>query len=268
MRGTTKLGTSLYIETETGWTFAVFLTKSTIRFAAVLCVLFAVLVPNLAAADGWLQFRGPGGLGVSEEVGLPVTWSEGQNLVWKTELPGAGASSPIVIEGKIFLTCYGGYGTGVDPTRGDIGDLKRYVLCLSLADGRIVWNCQVPDTVPDNPRPGNSPQHGYASSTPTSDGQRLYCFFGNSGVYAFTMDGESVWHTRVGDGTHNWGSATSPVLYGNLVIINASVEAGELVAISKENGGVAWKASGIQDSWNTPVLVDVGGRQELVVAVR
>ncbi len=136
MRETTKLGTSLYIETQTGWTFAVLLTKSTIRFAAVLCVLFVVLVPNLTAADGWLQFRGPGGLGVSEEMGLPVTWSAGQNLVWKTELPGAGASSPIVIGDKIFLTCYSGYGTGVIYASPLLADGKLYY--VSRENGMFV----------------------------------------------------------------------------------------------------------------------------------
>jgi len=228
------------------------------------------------AKGDWPRFRGPRGSGVSEAKDLPVRWSSEENIAWKTELPGPGASSPIVVGNRVFVTCYTGYGTGARD-RSTVEDLERHVVCVSRAHGRIVWTRRVPNTVPANRRPGvvlrfrGSPPavlHGYASSTPTSDGQRLYCFFGNSGVYAFTMDGEPVWHTRVGDRTHNWGSATSPVLYADTVIVNASVESGKLVALRKKDGTVAWEASGLQESWNTPLLLDLGGKPELVAAVR
>ena len=82
-----------------------------LRAVAVVCVLFATFTPNPAVVVDWTRFRGPGGLGISKEMGLPVTWSSTTNLVWKNKLPGAGASSPIAIGGKIFLTCYSGYGS-------------------------------------------------------------------------------------------------------------------------------------------------------------
>jgi len=232
-----------------------------------MCVLSVMLVSSRAVADSWTQFRGPGGSGTSRQTGLPVTWSSSDNIAWKTELPGPGSSSPIVVGDRIFLTCYNGYGVPGE-RRGSVKDLKRHVVCVSRTDGRIVWRRQVPDTVAANPRTGQTSRHGYASSTPATDGQRLYCFFGNSRIYAFTTEGELAWNTRVGDRTHNWGSATSPVLYKHLVLINAGIESNELVALQKDDGSTAWRAAGIKDAWNTPVLVDVGGRQELVVTVR
>ena len=256
-------------QARTGRTSVVALMRSKSLVTAIMCLLSVTLISTRAVAEDWIRFRGPRGTGTSPQTGLPETWSSTTNLVWRTELPGAGASSPIVIGGKIFLTCYSGYGTGVDRrTRGRVEDLRRCVVCLSRDNGRIIWNRQVPGTVRAHGGSGRVPLHGYASSTPTTDGQKVYCFFGNSGVYAFSLDGEPKWHTRVGDGTHSWGSATSPVIYKTLVIVNASLESGELVALRKEDGSVAWKAPGItkRESWNTPVLVQVRGREELVVS--
>lgn len=234
-------------------------------------------IAAVSSIADWPQFRGPGGLGTSRETGLPTTWSATENIAWKTELPGPGSSSPIVVGNSIFLTYYTGYGVP-GQGRSTVEDLKRYVVCLNRADGRILWTRPVPDTLTANPRPGVSIRargsdqstvlHGYASSTPASDGQRLYCFFGNSGVYAFTTAGEPAWHTHVGDETHHWGSATSLILFDDLVIVNASVEGGELVALSRDDGSVAWRAGGIVDAWNTPALIDRGGERELVVAMR
>ena len=252
------------------------LSKPTRTLCTAIVLLVVFTCPAGAVGEGdWPRFRGPGGAGSSDAEVLPVTWNPTENIAWTTELPGPGASSPIVVAERIFLTCYSGFGTGVRDRSG-VGDLERHVLCISAADGRVLWRRRVPNTLPANSRPGRAIRiggvpavvHGYASSTPASDGQRLYCFFGNSGVYAFSMDGKPAWHTRVGERTHKWGSAASPVLHGGLVIVNASVEGDKLVALRKESGEVAWEAGGIKDSWNTPALVDVGGRTELVVGMR
>jgi outer membrane protein assembly factor BamB len=93
-------------------------------------------------------------------------------------------------------------------------------------------------------------------------------FFGKSGVLAFDHDGRQLWHADVGSKTHGWGSAASPVLHNGLVIINAAVESESLVALDKATGKEAWRAGGIKESWNTPILVPVtGGRKELVMAI-
>src|SRR5262249_12972986 len=115
---------------------------------------------------------------------------------------------------------------------------------------------------------GEGSYHGYAASTPTTDGQRLYVFFGKSGVYCFDLDGNELWHVSVGDGINGWGSGTSPVLYGKFLIINASVESGSLVALDKMTGDEVWRAKGISSSWNTPLVVTGKDRTELVVSVQ
>ena len=115
-------------------------------------------------------------------------------------------------------------------------------------------------------------QHGYTSHTPVSDGQRVYVFFGKTGVLAFDLDGKKLWQTSVGTGSgpHGWGTASSPILYKNLVIVTASAESKSLVALNKETGKEVWrrKDAGFSGTWGTPILVDCGkGRTDLVIAV-
>lgn len=222
------------------------------------------LAQQAVSPDDWPQFRGPGGLGVSKAKGLPVTWSANKNLLWKVELPGAGASSPIVVGDRLFVTCYSGYGIpGQD--KGALNQLKRHVLCLNASTGKTLWKTDVPASLPESP---TVREHGYAASTPACDGERLYVFFGKSGVFAFDLDGRQLWRADVGTQFHGWGSAASPVLYKNLVLINACVESESLVALDKNTGREVWRARGIKESWNTPLIVtNSNGKSELVLAV-
>ncbi len=217
-----------------------------------------------ALAEGWPQFRGPGGLGISKASALPTRWSDTDNVVWKTEIPGAGASSPVVYRNRVFLTYQTGY--AVDPSEpGDINDLKRHVLCVDADTGKSQWEWQAETVLPEvDTRRFRS----YASSTPAVDDKRVYCFFGKSGVLALDHSGKLLWQTSVGEKTHGWGSASSPVLYQNLVIVNAFVECGQLVALDKETGKEVWRSGELKESWNTPLLVNLpNGETELVVAI-
>lgn len=221
-------------------------------------------VGQVLLSDSWPQFRGPGGLGISDATGLPATWSAEENLAWKTGLPGAGASSPIVWGEHIFLTCYTGYGVPGE-AKADITRLQRHILSVRASTGQIVWKKDIPAKLPEAPRVR---EHGYASSTPITDGQRLYVFFGKSGVFAFDFEGNQLWHADVGDEVHPWGSAASPVLYKDLLIINACVESQSLIALDKHTGKEKWRVKGIQESWNTPLIVtDKSGRSELILAI-
>ena len=162
------------------------------------------------------------------------------------------------------MTCYSGYAVPGSPG-GDLSALQRHVLCLQRADGKILWKKDVPAAQPEQAKVRD---HGYASSTPLADADRLYVFFGKSGVFAFSHDGKELWHADVGSKIHGWGSAASPVLCQDLVIINAAVESDSLVALNKQTGKEVWRAGGMKESWNTPILVPVaGGKQELVVAI-
>lgn len=236
--------------------------------AMVLAAWLAImgLGTALAAAPElvWPKFRGPDGM-ASSDAAVPTTWSDDENIVWKTPMPGPGTSSPIVVGDTIYLTSYSGYNIRGEGD-GQQEDLKRHLLCIRRSDGQVVWSRDLPAKLPEQDRIRDG--HGYASSTPAADAERVYVFAGKSGVLAFDHSGKRLWQTDVGDGLHGWGSAASPVLYENLVIINASVESESLVALDKRTGEQVWRVGGIRESWNTPILVAApGGKTELVLAI-
>ncbi len=232
----------------------------------VVCVLATSLSLRVFGADpDWPGFRGPGGMGVSAAKGLPVTWSESENIVWKTPLQGAGASSPIVFGDRIYLTCYTGYFVPGE-SEGAQEDLQRHLLAFLRSDGSLVWDKAIAAKLPEEERIRD---HGFAASTAAADADHIYVFFGKTGVLAFDHSGAQVWQADVGSTTNGWGSSASPVLYKDLVLINASVESESLVALDRRTGKEKWRAEGIREAWNTPVLVaDKSGRQELIVATQ
>ena len=243
------------------------ITHSLSRWFATICVLLLALAGASFAAQGdeWTQFRGPGGAGVATAEGLPTTWDSQKNIVWKAELPGPGTSSPVILGNRIFLTCYSGYAESID-NPGDQEQLMRHVVCVDRASGAILWTKEFKPKLPESEyRGGNNTRHGYASSTPTTDGERLYVFFGKSGVFGLDLEGNTLWHTDVGSETNSWGSATSPVLYKNLLIVNADIESGALIALDKTTGKPVWQTSGLDQSWSSPCLVNAGFATEIVL---
>ena len=150
--------------------------------------------------------------------------------------------------------------------------MRRHVICFDRDTGKVLWDQAVEPVLPEDPYSGQFTQHGYASHTPVSDGKRIYVFFGKTGVLAFDLEGKKLWQTSVGTGSgpHGWGTASSPILYKNLVIVPASAESESLVALNQETGKEVWryKDRGFTSTWGTPVLVDCGqGRTDLVIAV-
>ncbi len=235
-----------------------------LRVASGLIVLAWLSSASAFGAD-WAQFRGPGGMGVSDEKNLPTHWSSSENIVWKVDLPGLGSSSPIVVGDRVFLTCYSGY--GLEPNAGDQKNLRRHLLSFDRRTGKTLWSKEFEPKLPEHKYQGEGSYQGYAGSTPTSDGERLYVFFGKSGVFCFDLDGSELWHAEVGDGINGWGSGASPVLFGKLLLINASVESGSLIALDKLTGKEVWRAAGIRAAWDTPLLVAGKDRTEAIVSV-
>lgn len=216
------------------------------------------------AAGDWPCFRGPSRVGTSTASGLPVSWNANEHVVWKTALPGPGASSPIVFGDHIYVTCYTGYLVDGQPS-GSLEDLERHLICLRREDGEIIWEQAVAAKLPEE---SSIRDHGYAANTPVADPDGVIAFWGKSGVVAFDHDGRQQWQVDVGSNTSGWGTAASPVLYRDLVIINASVESASLVALDRRTGQEAWRASGIQEAWNTPLVVaTASGDDELVVGI-
>jgi outer membrane protein assembly factor BamB len=228
--------------------------------------------PASEAFDGWSRFRGPHGQGTSEDRQVPWTWSDEQNLRWKCELPGAGASSPILTKDEVFVTSYSGYGLDVSRP-GDIRQLRRQISCIDRATGSIRWTREEAALMPEDPYQGMGlPEHGYATNTPVTDGTRVYVFFGKSGVLAYDMQGKLLWKVSVGteSGNRGWGTAASLILHGDTLIVNASEESQAILALDSRTGEKRWEAAAslLELAYGTPVLVPVDEeRTDLVLAV-
>ncbi|MCM2374252.1 outer membrane protein assembly factor BamB family protein [Aporhodopirellula aestuarii] len=229
-------------------------------FAVFSCMAFG----PVTFAEEWTRFRGEHGSGVSNTV-VPTTWSNEQNLRWKTNLPGAGASSPVVIGDRIFLTAYSGYGDSVEDP-GSREDLRLHVVCLSLHSGEVLWDKEFEPAPEEQPIGKRVAEHGYASPTPCVDEANVYAYFGPSGVIALTHDGEFLWRRNVGTKTVGFGAAASPIEFEGLVIMNASIEGGAVYGLDKATGEVAWRTDNIVKAWTTPTVVKLeDGSYELIL---
>jgi outer membrane protein assembly factor BamB len=235
--------------------------------------LFLLSAISSAGAAEWFQFRGPTGCGVSEETGLPLEWNATKNIVWTTSLPGPGSSSPIFWGDHVYVTCYSGYGLDRGAP-GNLADLKRHLVCVARDTGKIRWAREVDPDGSDQPYDRESiALHGYASHTPAADESGVYAYFGSAGAAAYTHSGERKWRVSCGRKSDLYGSAASPVLHGELFIVNAFIETaeeyrqGDLVALDKRTGREVWrqKAGG---EWSSPLLVTVGSTVELVAGTR
>jgi outer membrane protein assembly factor BamB len=221
--------------------------------------------PPVAASDDWPRFRGPGGMGISDAIAVPLEWDADKNVAWKTELPGPGASSAITYGDQIYITCYTGYFIPGQPG-GSLEELQRHLIALRRDNGEILWDQAVAAKLPEE---SQIRDHGFAANTPAADADGVIVFFGKSGVLAYDHSGRQLWQADVGSKTNGWGTAASPVFYKDLVLINASVESESLVALDRRTGEEKWRAGDIRESWNTPLVsTAASGRQELIVAVQ
>ena len=234
------------------------------KHAAIL-LAFASIATQ--AAD-WPRFRGADGSGNAGDTKAPATWSDSENLKWKTSLPGPGSSSPIVWKDRVFVTCYSGYGDGSD---GAMEKLQRHLVAIERTTGKVLWSKSVAAELPEDAYGGFLTEHGYASNTPATDGERVYAFFGKTGVVAFDFDGKELWRVNVGkeSGNRRWGSGASLVLAGDKVIVNASEESQSVRALDKATGREVWKApsASLELCYSTPAVMNAGDRTDLVLAV-
>ncbi len=203
-------------------------------------------------------------LSAAAEPGQPLTWSERENILWRVDLPGTGSSSPVVWDGRIYLTGYRGFAERLfrdnaafrkaeyDP--GDMSDLVYFVQCRDWETGTLVWEREIPATAPRQPFRKFLVWHGYASSTPWADETGIYAFFGPEGVFAFDHAGSLRWRRDLGKDLHPFGSAGSPVRRNDLVYVNASIESGTLYALDATSGETVWRAEDILESYARPVF--------------
>jgi outer membrane protein assembly factor BamB len=184
---------------------------------------------------------------------LPRTWGDEENIVWKTALPGVGASSPVVAGDKVFLTA------GV----GGANNLERMLLCYNLKTGKQLWKKTIPSELPEVESVRED--HGYTSATPAANATHLFVFFGKSGVSCFNHDGDLKWNTKVGSALNRWGSAASLVLHEGAVLVNACVESESLISLNQSDGKERWKTPGLKECWHAPALATVDGKTQIIM---
>ena len=223
----------------------------------------------------WPQFRGPAARGIAEDKNLPVSWSATSNVRWKTDLPGRGWSSPVVWGDRVFVTSVVNLGESEAPKKGLYFGGNRpeppksvhqwKVFCLHLDNGSILWQKQVHQGVPET---GIHIKNSFASETPVTDGQHVYVYFGNVGVFCFDLEGNPIWEKRIKPHKtrYGWGTAASPVLHQDrLYLVNDNDEDSYLVALDKRRGDEVWRVQRDEKSnWSTPYVWQNDQRTEIV----
>lgn len=211
-----------------------------------------ILVADGEGQDYWPNWRGPSGQGLVEGSGYPDTWSDTDNVLWKASVPGVGHSSPIVWDDRIFLTTSYENGT------------RMAVLAYDRERGDKLWETPIPFISREHIHQKNS----HASATAVTDGELVFASFGQQGLVAVDFDGNLVWHEQIEDLDNYHGSAGSPVLYRDTVIIYQDHRgASFVVALDKRSGEVAWrKEREASTGWGTPIVIDTGERHELIVS--
>ena len=197
----------------------------------------------------WPQFRGPNGSGVALHSDMPVVFGPRTNAIWRTDLP-LGHSSPCVWDQKIFLT-------GID-------DGKLETLCLDRADGKIVWRRSVaPERIDPGSRNGSA-----ANSTPATDGQRVYVYFGSFGLLCYDFAGNELWRKPLPIPITQHGASTSPILVDDFLILACDQDIGAyLLAVNRRTGETSWRVerAGFRRGFSTPMLWQEGDRKQLIV---
>lgn len=239
-------------------------------------ILFYVSAAVLGAAENWPQFRGPGALGVSSHPALPEQWSAAENVRWEEPIPGRGWSSPVVWGDQVFITTVTTEGRQWEARKGLYFGGNRYqpptgthhwkVLCVSLKTGKVQWERTA---LSGKPRGNIHIKNSYASETPITDGERVYAYFGNHGLFCYNLKGALLWKkewaavkTRYG-----WGLAASPVLHdGCLYIVNDNEEQSFLVALDAKTGKQLWQTNrdGEKSNWSTPFIWQNKLRTEII----
>jgi len=255
-----------------------------------LLVPFLAAAPALAApqspaaeAGSWSNFRGPEGNGISRTAKPPIEWSEDKNVRWKVALPGLGCSSPIVRGNRVYVTTAiatdrdGQAEPAEAPAGGREGRRGRgnppskvhefVVFAFDRKDGSTVWQTKLAEAVPHEGHHGTA---SFASSSPVTDGERLWVSFGSRGLYCLDLQGKVLWQQDLGRMRmrNAFGEGSSPALHDNLLVVNCDQEGKSfLAAFDAKSGKERWRTERDErSSWSTPAVVEVGGKPQIVVA--
>lgn len=230
----------------------------------VVCpVLTLVLIAGSAAAEeNWPQFRGPEGKGQSTATSLPTTWSETENIKWKTPIHGRGWSSPVIWGEQIWMT-----------TASEDGK-QQFAVCVDKQSGQIVHDIKLWEV--EKPSPLGNSLNGYASPSPVIEEGRVYITFGSYGTACLdTATGKVLWQRRDLPCEHFRGPGSSPILFENLFILNYDgFDFQYVVALNKETGETVWKADrnveygtdngDVMKAFSTPIVIEAAGKLQLI----
>lgn len=233
-----------------------------IRRRLVLAGIAPFALALAAAGADWPEFRGPTGQGLAAGPLLPTEWGKHKHIAWKQAIPGKGWSSPIVCNGRVYLT------TAV-PGGGNNADQSLRALCVDSRTGKLIWDVEV-FRQDGKSAPGIHPKNSHASPTPITDGERLYVHFGHQGTACLELSGKVQWRNTELRYSPIHGNGGSPILAGDLLVFSCDGGADPFVAaLEKATGKVRWKTPRSVDaarkfSFSTPLLIEVEGKQQII----
>jgi outer membrane protein assembly factor BamB len=235
--------------------------------------------PAIAATPSanWPQFRGPGALGTADYPNLPDRWSTNENVNWKVEVPGRGWSSPIVWGERVFVTTAVSEGEtepakkglylGGERKEAPKAEYRWLVLCFDLKSGRELWRQEAYRGTPPNPL---HVKNTYASATPSTDGERVYAYFSNVGLFCYDVAGRKLWSTNWPPvkTRYGWGAAASPVVHdGRVFLVNDNEQQSFAVGLDARTGHQLWRVERDEKSnWATPLVWRNERRTELITS--
>ena len=243
----------------------------------------AVLIAGVSVSgQHWPAFRGPNASGVADGSPTAVKWNvaTGENIAWKTPVPGVAVSSPIVWGDRVFVST----AISSDPNQsirtglyGDVepvNDTSKHtwrLMALDKKSGKVLWNNVAYEGVPKTKR---HPKSSQASATPVTDGRHVIVSFGSQGLFAYNLDGKPLWHQDLGvlnagwffDPDYEWGIGSSPIIYKNMVIVQCDIQRHSfLAAFDTDTGKQVWRTDRDEiPSWSTPTIFEANGKAELV----
>ncbi len=237
--------------------------------------LYVIALASVSHAD-WPQFRGPFGDGqVAQDI--PIQWSAAENALWRTELPGEGWSSPIIVQGAIYLTAAipqtnatNNSANATDQTKAETIDLELCLLAIDAASGKLIN--RIPLFVEHGASaPKIHQKNSHASPTPFFDGEHLYVHFGHQGTACVALDGNVLWRNDSLAYPPVHGNGGSPIVVGQQLIFSRDgKDISEVTALDKSTGQIAWQTqrdveTGKRFSFCTPLVLELNGRTQLIV---
>jgi len=247
-----------------------------------LTILACVVAGSSLSAQHWPAFRGANAAGVADGAPTAVKWNAatGENVAWKTAVPGVAVSSPIVWGDRVFVST----AISSDPSQGirtglygdvePVNDSSKHtwrLLALDKKSGKVLWDKVAYEGIPRTKR---HPKSSQASATPVTDGRHVIVSFGSEGLYSYDFDGTLLWKKDLGvlnagwffDPDYEWGIGSSPIIYKNLVIVQCDIQRHSfLAAFDTQTGKEIWRTERDEiPSWSTPTIFEANGKAELV----